>query len=244
MTTPSSATGPWKIGEIAERTGISDKTLRHYDEIGLLSPSQRGDNNYRLYSAADVEKLQRIVSLKELGMTLEQIQMMLAQPTFSPVMTLQMQVQKLKVQSDNAAQLLARLEGLLRVCASKETPTAEDLFAAIRLMTVVGSYHTPEQNAAIAKRREEYGDEKIRGFENEWQTLIAEAKAHMDKGTDPKDPDVRRIAKRWRELIDAFTGGDAMIEKNLKTMYEKEPAARHFGPDSALMAYVQKASEQ
>ena len=49
-----------KVGELARRTGLTVRTLHHYDEIGLLAPSQRSDSGYRLYSQADVQRLHAI----------------------------------------------------------------------------------------------------------------------------------------------------------------------------------------
>jgi DNA-binding transcriptional MerR regulator len=62
----------WQIGEIAEQLGVTTKTLRHYEKIGLIEP-QRSDSGYRLYSAEDVERLQRIRQLQALGLSLRQI---------------------------------------------------------------------------------------------------------------------------------------------------------------------------
>ncbi len=62
-----------QIGEVAERTGLSFRTLRHYDEIGLLSPSARSEGGFRLYTADDVDKLLVIRRMKPLGYTLEEM---------------------------------------------------------------------------------------------------------------------------------------------------------------------------
>ncbi len=62
---------PMQIGEIAERTGLSLRTLRHYDEIGLLTPSARTEGRFRLYTAEDLEKLLVIRRMKPLGFTLD-----------------------------------------------------------------------------------------------------------------------------------------------------------------------------
>lgn len=61
------------IGAVAERTGLSLRTLRHYDEVGLLRPSGRTDGGFRLYTEADVERLLLIRRMKPLGFTLEEM---------------------------------------------------------------------------------------------------------------------------------------------------------------------------
>ncbi len=62
-----------QIGELAERTGLSLRTLRHYDEIGLLRASGRSDGGYRLYTDEDVDRLMLIRRMKPLGYSLEEM---------------------------------------------------------------------------------------------------------------------------------------------------------------------------
>lgn len=62
-----------QIGELAERTGLSIRTLRHYDEIGLLRPSARTEGGFRLYTADDESRLLLIRRMKPLGYSLEQM---------------------------------------------------------------------------------------------------------------------------------------------------------------------------
>ena len=64
---------PMQIGEVAERTGLSLRTLRHYDEIGLLRPSERSEGGFRLYSEGDVTRLLVIRRMKPLGFTLDEM---------------------------------------------------------------------------------------------------------------------------------------------------------------------------
>lgn len=60
------------IGELAERTGLSLRTIRHYDDVGLL-PASRSEGRFRIYSAADLERLMVIRRMKPLGFSLEEM---------------------------------------------------------------------------------------------------------------------------------------------------------------------------
>lgn len=62
-----------KIGEVAEQTGLSIRTLRHYDELGVVTPSGRTPGGFRLYSEVDVERLLLIRRMKPLEFSLEEI---------------------------------------------------------------------------------------------------------------------------------------------------------------------------
>jgi len=62
-----------QIGEVAERTGLSLRTIRYYEEVGLVRPSSRSRGGFRLYSEADVDRLRLVKQMKPLEFTLEQM---------------------------------------------------------------------------------------------------------------------------------------------------------------------------
>ena len=106
----------------------------------------------------------------------------------------------------------------------------------------VHSYYTPEQLEQLRQRREAIGDDRIRRVEAEWPRLTAEMRAEYERGTDPADPRVQELARRWRALVEEFTGGDAGIAASLQRMYQSEPdARRQAGIDAELMDYVRRA---
>ena len=61
-----------KVGELARRTGLTIRTLHHYDEIGLLKPSGHTESGHRLYTSSDITRLQQVVSLRQLGFSLDE----------------------------------------------------------------------------------------------------------------------------------------------------------------------------
>ena len=69
--------GTMRIGEVAERTELSFRTLRHYDEIGLVTPSARTDGGFRLYTEGDVARILLIRRMKPLGFTLDEMRELL-----------------------------------------------------------------------------------------------------------------------------------------------------------------------
>jgi DNA-binding transcriptional MerR regulator len=79
-----------QIGLVAERTELSIRTIRHYDEVGLVTPSARSSGRYRLYTEDDVDRLRTIRRMKPLGFTLEEMRQLLdslavlADPTTAP----------------------------------------------------------------------------------------------------------------------------------------------------------------
>ncbi|WP_231134601.1 MerR family transcriptional regulator [Motilibacter deserti] len=67
-----------QIGEAAERVGLSIRTLRHYEEVGIVRPSARSDGGFRLYTADDLARLALVKPMKPLGFTLEQMRELLS----------------------------------------------------------------------------------------------------------------------------------------------------------------------
>lgn len=71
---PAQACGSLRIESVAQRTGLTKRTIRYYEEIGLLSPSGRSEGGYRLFSEADVARLERITALKDsAGLSLAEV---------------------------------------------------------------------------------------------------------------------------------------------------------------------------
>lgn len=105
-------TGVLRIGEVARRTGLSVRTLRHYDELGLLVPGDRTDGAHRLYTPDDVRRLLAIVHLKSLGLSLTEVAAALDDPAFDAAAALADHVAVVEEQLRTLGDLLTRLRGL------------------------------------------------------------------------------------------------------------------------------------
>lgn len=95
----------WTVQELAERAGISGRTLRHYHQIGLLEPDRVGSNGYRYYGADAVARLQRILLLRDTGMPLGEIAAVLNAP-----ITPEVEIEALTVHLESLAQERASLD--------------------------------------------------------------------------------------------------------------------------------------
>lgn len=204
-----------KVGDLAKQTGVSVRTLHYYDETGLLSPSHRTETGYRLYGEGDIVRLQQIVSLRQIGFSLEQIRECLEQSAFSPHHVVQLHLSRLREQMALQQQLYAQLEAIATRLRSTEAISIQEFIQLIEVTNMVGKYYTPEQQEYLKERRELLGEGRIRQVEAEWQDLIEQARTEMTNGTDPASESVQALARRWQSLIQEFTGGDAGIEQSL-----------------------------
>jgi DNA-binding transcriptional MerR regulator len=233
-----------RIGEVAAATGLTVRTLHHYDEIGLLAPSARSEAGYRLYGDDDVRRLYRIVAFRRLGLALDEIGALLDGEGADPRAVIHAQLERLDAEMALRSRLRARLNRLLEALEGANGAAGADLFLdAIEGMTMAEKYYTPEQLAQLEERRTALGNEGMRKAEDDWAALIAEAEAERARGTAPTDPAALALAERWASLIARFTGGDMGIHASLNTMYETEGAERAsrgaLSPD--LMAWMGEA---
>jgi len=232
-----------KVGQLAKRTGLTVRTLHHYDEVGLLSPCGRTRAGYRLYADGDVAKLQRIVALRQLGLSLEEVHRCLDDPAYSLAHVLRLRVSRMRDEVEAQHRLCIRLEALADRLEAMEQVSVDEFLETIGAMTMHEKYFTPEQRAQIEQRGIEVGQERIRSVEAEWPELIAKVRAEMEKGTDPASEPVQKLARRWMELVNEFTGGDPGIARSVMTMYENEPEVRRMsGLDGAIFEYVRRAN--
>src|SRR5580704_15304328 len=101
-----------KVGELARRTGLTIRTLHHYDEIGLLKPSLHTESGHRLYTTADVARLQQVLSLRQLGFSLEEIRDCLDRPGFSPLEVIRLHIGHLREQIEWQRELCEKLAAI------------------------------------------------------------------------------------------------------------------------------------
>lgn len=234
---------PWKVGDLARRTGLSVRTLHWYDEIGLLTPSWHTEAGHRLYTAADVVRLQQIITLRQLGFALDEVRACLESADFSPVSLIETHMARLREQIELQRRLCERLEAIAACLRAAEAVSVVDLLQTIEEMNMFEKYYTPEQLEQLKARKEQVGEERIRQVEAEWPKLQAEVQAEMEKGTDPASEAVQALARRWMALVNEFTGGDPGIAQSLKNMYQQEQTIHGMdvGAMRPMMEYINKA---
>jgi DNA-binding transcriptional MerR regulator len=219
-------TATLKVGALANRTGLTVRTLHHYDEIGLLSPSARTPAGHRLYREQDVVRLQQIASLKHLGLPLDEIKVCLSQPEYSLDRALELQIERIERQIARQVQLRDLVRHLRERLRSTEGVSVEDLTRTIEATMNYEKYYTPEQLKKLERRREEVGDERIAEVQQEWADLFAAYAKAMEDGLDPASDEVQALADKSAALIAEFTGGDAGIHQSLSNMYRSEGGER------------------
>jgi MerR family transcriptional regulator, thiopeptide resistance regulator len=241
----------WKVGELAARTGLTIRTLHHYDAIGLLCPSGRTDSNHgsghRLYTAADVTRLHQILCLKQLGFGLEQIKEYMSRRDYDPRQVVRLHLDDVRRKAAEWAELGERLATLSEFLDRADVASPDAFLDTIEAMTMIEKYYTPEQLKQLEERRKAGGpamEEQIQKAPRMWADLHDDVRAAMDAGVPPEDPRAHALAKRWLDLVSAFTGGDPGIFQSLRNMYQNE--SKVVGMETSAinpgMEWIQKAA--
>ncbi|HEX3781660.1 MAG TPA: MerR family transcriptional regulator [Pseudonocardiaceae bacterium] len=137
--TDKRADGGKRVGEVARATGLTVRTLHYYDEIGLLVPSDRSEAGYRLYSATDLERLYRILRLRKIGMTLEDIGHALDDADWHLAAALGRHLDQLDRQLAVGHRLRQGLATIANTLSASKTPSTQEFLAVLEEMTMVDS---------------------------------------------------------------------------------------------------------
>ncbi|RKP51474.1 MerR family transcriptional regulator [Cohnella endophytica] len=124
----------WKVGDLAKLTGLTVRTLRFYDQIGLFSPSGQTESGHRLYNESDLSRLHQILSLKELGLTLEEIKSALIGGRISPLEIVNLQINQIAEQIKLRQKLLEQLRHVSKLMQGKAELTVEDFTSLLQAM--------------------------------------------------------------------------------------------------------------
>lgn len=211
-----------KIGEVAKKTGVSVRSLRHYDEIGLLKPSSHSESGYRLYTKADILRLQQIVSLKQMKFPLTRIQSMLGKDSMSLQQTLQLQQQFLEQQLTQQQTLSRRINQLLGRLKAHDDISLELIYQTMENIKMLEKYYTPEQLETLEKRPFHIDEMEGQKYSDAWDEIFSELEKLKSSGVKATDIKTKPIALKAKALIAKFTGGDKGIEQSLENMYLQE----------------------
>jgi DNA-binding transcriptional MerR regulator len=225
-----------KIGELAKHTGLTVRTLHHYDALGLLSASVRSAAGYRLYNRDDVTRLYRILALRQIGLSLADIQASLSDDGAALPELIERQLQSLERQSREIDALRTRLQWLQARLQRGDEPALADWLTTLEQMTVYSKYFNDAELKELEARKQ---DAIVADVEQAWPALIAEVRTLMAAATPPADPAAQAAAERWGRLVDQFTGGNpTLLIKSAQMMRQEESVRQQAGIDPAMLDFI------
>ncbi len=191
------------VGQVADATGVTVRTLHHYDEIGLLRPSDRSPSGYRLYTSADVERLARVVGLRRLGLSLEDVADALDAGPARRAQVLRRHRAVVAARLDELAGALAALDTALEAEMTRSTPGL-----------------TPDE------QREIFGD----GFRDEYAAEAQERWGDTDAWKQSAARTARYTKQDWEQVK---AEADAVGAAFVVAMQSGAPASSSVAMDAA-----------
>ncbi|AWE08420.1 MerR family transcriptional regulator [Lysinibacillus sp. 2017] len=191
------------INELVKLSGVTARTLRYYDEIGLLKPSKVWENGYRYYSQEDIDRLQQILFYRELDFKLEEIKMLLDDSRFDVKVALQEQQKLLQKKRNYLDDLIDTIERTIQSMEGEITMTNEQKFEKFKEQLI----NDNEQKFA-QEIREKYGEEEVLASYGKMKTMTEgqyEAAQQLE-------------SQLFERLKEAMVQGDAQSEISMEVV--------------------------
>jgi DNA-binding transcriptional MerR regulator len=203
----------WTVGEVALLTRLSVRTLHHYDDIGLLRPGGRTEAGYRLYTPADLARLWRALSYRELGFPLAEITRLLDAPPGSEVEALRTQVALLR---EKQRRTQIALDAALSYLKAAERGEGVPVMTNAELKEIFDGFDPADHEAEAherwgdtdayrqsARRTSKYSRADWEAVKAEMNTISSRYLALMHAGTPPDSPEARAVAADHRAHLSA-----------------------------------------
>ncbi|WP_053720911.1 MerR family transcriptional regulator [Saccharothrix sp. NRRL B-16348] len=213
----------WSVGALAKVAGMTVRTLHHYDELGLLRPSERTPSGHRRYTEADLHRLYQIRLLRQLGMSLDEIGGVLA-GTSDPgplAGVLAGHLAQLDEQVWRLNALRRQTRGLLAQLTSPTRPDPDRLLALLGSTTVFDGHLTRDQREFLDQHAFEIGPDARKKLDEEWRDVLAKIVGHYRAGDPVDDPEVRRTARRLVDVGETFAAGDREILRSMSAFFRE-----------------------
>ncbi len=241
------------VGAAAGLVGVTVRTLHHWDEIGLASPSARTTAGYRQYTDADLQRLRRIVAYREAGLGLDAVRGVLDDRTAEIGATLREQRARLAERIEDLRRLDERLERLtgahergilLDDEAQSEVFGADwDAHRSRRARTVWGD---SEQWAQFAERSASRTREQWRSLSSAMSALQRDLGDALDRGVVPGSPEADALVERHREVFSDFFPLTRQMQVCLGRMFESDPgfSAHYDGIRFGLASWFRQSVDE
>lgn len=242
----------YKVGEVAELTKVSVRTLHHYDQLGILRPAAFSDGGHRLYTENELLRLHQILTLRYLGFHLREIGELLDRKDFDLLASLRIQQQAVR---DHISELESIEAALTRMVDHRQTTGSWDWNLTVEASRSIQrqredarqnmeKYYTPEQMKQFEELGNELGPDVIKSVEDRWTELMSEVQGKLD--LDPTSPEARDLADRWNAMTEetmAYYREYPELSEAIRENYASESfdQAEH-APDPALFAFIERVN--
>lgn len=222
----------FRIQEFAKLAGVTVRTLRYYDRLGLLTPAHRSDRGYRLYCHEDLGSLERILVLRYVGLSLREIAELLNTSADRGAehltVTLARQRATLRERRDGLDRVLRAVDHAQRIGQDPSKPEwllCQGILKEIQMQQTTNwteKYYSPDAFEALRAHRVAMTPEQRADAGARWRALLADVQSARDREVPPDSAEGHALVARWIRLGDEFTLGNPEILEGYKRMYDDE----------------------
>ncbi len=199
----------YKISEVAKLSGVSVRMLHHYDNIGLLIPSEKSDKNYRLYSDEDVKRLYQILIFKELEFSLKEIKNILDDENFDREKALRLQRELIVEKRKRMDNILNSIDEVIDNLEGDKAMSNKDFkaFSYEEIKKHEEKYkEETEKRYGKSNAYKECNDKTGKYSKNDWENISKEADEIYKKlvglmDRQLEDTEVQDLVDQWRNHI-------------------------------------------
>lgn len=185
----------YTVHKLAKLAGVSGRTLRYYDEIGILKPARINPSGYRIYGKKEIDQLQQILFYKELGIDLKSIRKIMYSPTFDALQALKNHREELLGKRDRLNQLISNVEKTIDSKEGNDWMEDKEKFKGFK-------------KELIEKNEKKYGKEVREKYGN---SAVDQSNERLSNMTE-------------KEYKDAMKLGEEVLETLYKAFQTKNPA--------------------
>lgn len=188
----------YTVNKLAKLSGISARTLRFYDEIGLLKPAKVNESGYRIYGQKEVDFLQQILFYRELGISLEEIKVIVKDPDFDVLKALQGHYERLLKEKDRLNKLISNVEKTIKNAKGEIDMSDNEKFEGFK-------------QKMIDENEQKYGKEAREKYGNE---AVEKSNQKIKNMTKQQSDEIEALGNEVIEaLLEAYETGDPQGEK-------------------------------
>ncbi|MCG7345845.1 MerR family transcriptional regulator [Sporosarcina sp. ACRSL] len=203
----------YTIGKLSKNTGVTVRTLDYYDEIGLIKPSAKTTGGHRLYNEDDVMRLERVLALKYMGFSLEQIKDILKNSTTTWQQSIEQQLEMVRREQERLKMLEKALLSVSYSIEIEGTVNWSIIFSTIQLFQqdpeeIFQQYRdhlTKEEMEKIMHMNDQMTEEDTK----EWIQIIHDIKSNLE--ADPTSEIAQSLVERWINQSNKMFGNDEKL---------------------------------
>jgi len=215
------------VKQLSKLAGVTPRTLRHYDAIGLLKPSRIGDNGYRYYAEESLLQLQQILFYRELDMPLDDIKKIVGSPDFDVLAALESHKAALKKRIDRTGRLLQTIDNTIEHLKGKQNMNAKGFFEGFsekeqeKYAQEAAQRWDPEIVGASNRKWKAYSEIEKKKILAEGKAIYTDLAALMSKGAESRE--VQVVIARWHKHMQYFWSPKDEQLLGLADLYNNDP---------------------